>query len=70
MRIMNSISFEESAHKLMSLRISKEERPIICDVLLEAALWSKTYQDYHGLLAQRLSEIDPIFKSWFFDLFI
>ena len=36
MRIMNSISFEESAHKLLSLRLSKEDKPLICDILLEA----------------------------------
>jgi hypothetical protein len=36
MGIMNSISFEESAHKLLSLKLSKEDKTLICDVLLEA----------------------------------
>jgi hypothetical protein len=43
MRIMNSISYEESAHKLLSLKLSKEDKPLIGDVLLEACAWAKVY---------------------------
>lgn len=48
---MNSLSYEESAHKLLSLKLSKEDKPLICDVLLEACLRAKIYQDFYGLLA-------------------
>ncbi len=36
--IINSISHEESAHKLLSLKIDKDEKYLIADIILELCL--------------------------------
>lgn len=38
MIIMNSINFEETAHKLMLLKLNKNEQDIIADVVVETSL--------------------------------
>lgn len=38
MIIMNSINFEETAHKLMLLKLNKNEQDLIADVVLETSL--------------------------------
>lgn len=35
---MNSINFEETAHKLLLLKLNKNEQDIIADVVLETSL--------------------------------
>ena len=51
--IMSSLDFEECAHKLMKLRLQREQFHEIVNMLLECCMQEKSYVKMFGLLAER-----------------
>ena len=42
-RVMNSIDYEEAAHKLLSMRLDSKEKREMCDMVVDCCLENKTY---------------------------
>jgi pre-mRNA-splicing factor CWC22 len=63
--IMNSLDFEEGAHKLMKLRIPRGAEGELCKMLIECCSQEKTYMRYYGLLGQRFCLISSLYQDAF-----
>ena len=68
--IMNSVSFEECAHKLMKLNIGRGHEEELSKMIVDCCVEERTYLKFFGLLAERFCSIDDIYKKHFFRLFI
>lgn len=68
--IMNSIDFEECAHKLMKLNIGRGHEEVLSKMIVDCCVQERTYLKFYGLLAQRFCSIDDIYKKFFFRLFV
>lgn len=68
--IMNSIDFEECAHKLMKLNIGRGHEEVLSKMIIDCCVQERTYLKFYGLLAQRFCNIDDIYKKYFFRLFV
>ena len=68
--IMNSVEFEECAHKLMKLGIGRGHEDELSKMIVDCCVQERTYTKFFGLLAQRFCSIDDIYKKHFFRLFV
>lgn len=68
--IMNSVNFEECAHKLMKHNIGGGHEGELSRMIVDCCMQERTYLKFFGLLAQRFCAIDDVYKKHFFDLFI
>lgn len=68
--IMNSIDFEECAHKLMKLNIGRGHEEVLSKMIVDCCVQERSYNKFYGLLAQRFCNIDDIYKKFFFRLFV
>lgn len=70
MRIMNSVDFEECAHKLLKMGITESQLPEMCNMVVDCCIEERTYLNYYGLLAERLCKVKEDFMKIFFKIFI
>lgn len=68
--IMNSIDFEECAHKLLKMNIGKGHEGELCNMISDCCMQERTYTKFYGLLAERFCMIDAIYKQHFFRIFV
>jgi pre-mRNA-splicing factor CWC22 len=68
--IMNSIDFEECAHKLMKLNIGRGHEEVLSKMIVDCCVQERSYNKFYGLLAQRFCNIDDLYKKFFFRLFV
>jgi pre-mRNA-splicing factor CWC22 len=68
--IMNSIDFEECAHKLMKVNIGRGHEDELSKMILDCCLQERTYLKFYGLLAARFCMINDLYKKHFFRLFV
>lgn len=70
MRIMNSVEFEECAHKLLKMGLTENQLPEMCNMITDCCIEERTYLNYYGLLAERLCKVKEDFMKIFFKIFI
>ena len=68
--IMNSVNFEECAHKLMKLNIGRGHEGELSKMIVDCCVQERTYLKFFGLLAQRFCDLDDMYKRHFFDHFV
>jgi pre-mRNA-splicing factor CWC22 len=68
--IMNSVDFEECAHKLMRLHIGRGHEEVLSKMIVDCCLQDRSYNKFFGLLAQRFCNIDDVYKKFFFRHFV
>eukprot|EP01016_Furgasonia_blochmanni_P014684 TRINITY_DN1777_c0_g1_i11.p2 TRINITY_DN1777_c0_g1~~TRINITY_DN1777_c0_g1_i11.p2 ORF type:complete len:334 (-),score=95.56 TRINITY_DN1777_c0_g1_i11:1457-2458(-) len=68
--IMNSLDFEECAHKILKLNIGEGHEDEVSNMLIECCMQERTYLRFYGLLAQRFCVINEIYKENFYKCFI
>lgn len=51
MRIMNSLEYQEAAHKILSMKPTSSQKKEICTMIVDSCLQNKTYSEFYGLLA-------------------
>ena len=56
--IMSSLSYEETAHKLLKMQPTPQQQPEIVNMILECCSMEKTYLTFYGSLAERFCHID------------
>ncbi|KAJ3188165.1 pre-mRNA-splicing factor cwc22 [Gaertneriomyces sp. JEL0708] len=59
--IMSSLNFEESAHKLMKLKIQPGQEMELVNMVIECCSQERTYVTFYGLLGERFCRIN---KAW------
>jgi pre-mRNA-splicing factor CWC22 len=63
--IMNSLDFEECAHKLLKLKIPRGVESELANMLIECCSQERTYMRYYGLLGQRFCLISSVYQDAF-----
>ena len=63
--IMNSLDFEECAHKLVKLKIPRGAEMELCNMFVECCSQEKTFMRYYGLLGQRFCLLSSLYQDAF-----
>lgn len=63
--IMNSLDFEECAHKLVKLKIPQGAEMELCNMFIECCSQEKTFMRYYGLLGQRFCMLSALYQDAF-----
>ena len=56
--IMSSLSYEETAHKLLKMQPTPQQQPEIVNMIIECASMERMYLSFYGSLAERFCHID------------
>jgi len=68
--IMNSVDFEECAHKLLKLELTMGREDEVCNMITECCMQERTYLRFYGLLSQRFCQLIEIYQQCFFRAFV
>lgn len=68
--IMNSIDFQECAHKLLKMNIGQGHEGELCNMISDCCMQERTYTKFYGLIAERFCLIDEVYKQHFFRIFV
>lgn len=52
--LKNSLTGDEAAHKLLKLRVKKENKSIVANIIVQTCSQEQTYSKYYGLTAEKL----------------
>lgn len=63
LNVMSSVDFEECANKMLKLRIRPGQEVEVANMLIECCMHERSYLRFYGLLAQRFSILNPIYKD-------
>lgn len=63
--IMNSIDFEDCAHKLIKNSVGDGQEQEVVEMFLECCFQERTYLRFYGLLCQRYCDLFPVYKEFF-----
>ncbi len=63
--IMNSIDFEDCAHKMIKNGLGNGQEREVVEMFLECCYQERTYLRFYGLLCQRYCQLFPIYKELF-----
>ena len=69
-RIMNSVKFEEAAHKLLALRLPPNQMTELARMIVDCCAEEKSYSSFYGNLARKLCEAEPRLPPLFFKEFV
>ena len=69
-RIMNSIDFEECAHKLLQMHLPVEQWPEVGNMILDCCIEERVFINYYGLLGERLCKSKEEFMKIFHKAFV
>lgn len=70
LRIMNSIDFEECAHKLLQMRLPSVQLEEMINMIIDCCAEERVYINYYGLLGERLCKSKEDFTKLFHKSFV
>ena len=63
--VMSSVDFEEACHKLMKVNLPAGKEEELCSMVIEMASQERTYSKFYGLIAERFSRLNRLWKELF-----
>ena len=63
--VMSSVDFEEACHKLMKVNLPAGKEEELCSMVIEMSSQERTYSKFYGLIAERFSRINRLWKELF-----
>jgi pre-mRNA-splicing factor CWC22 len=66
---MSSVDFEECAHKLLKLSMREGQEIELCNMITDCCMQERTYMRFFGLLAQRFSLLNEVYRQRFQESF-
>lgn len=69
MTIMNSLSYEECAHKLSKIQLNPGQEIELCNMLIECCSQERTYSKFYGLIGERFCKLRRVWAEAFQDAF-
>lgn len=61
--IMNSLSFDECAHKLLRMPIRPGQEPELCNMIFDCCIMERTYYPFYGQLAERFCRLQRVYEE-------
>ncbi|KAE9418407.1 hypothetical protein Angca_009604 [Angiostrongylus cantonensis] len=63
--IQSSLDFQEAAHKLLKMKVSKELETELCHMLVDCCCQQRTYERFYGLLCERFCRLRKEYQMTF-----
>ncbi|XGW09487.1 hypothetical protein V3C99_011634 [Haemonchus contortus] len=63
--IQSSLDFQEAAHKLLKMHVSKEMEVELCHMLVDCCCQQRTYERFYGLLCERFCRLRKEYQMTF-----
>ncbi|WKX94973.1 hypothetical protein Q1695_011880 [Nippostrongylus brasiliensis] len=63
--IQSSLDFQEAAHKLLKMKVSKELEAELCHMLVDCCCQQRTYERFYGLLCERFCRLRKEYQMTF-----
>ncbi|KJH47876.1 MIF4G domain protein [Dictyocaulus viviparus] len=63
--IQSSLDFQEAAHKLLKMKVSKELEAELCHMLVDCCCQQRTYERFYGLLCERFCRLRKEYQTTF-----
>ena len=70
LNVMSSVDFEECANKMLKLKIRPGQEIEVAHMLIECCMHERSYLRFYGLLAERFSILNPMYKDFLEDEFV
>lgn len=67
--IMSSLSYEESAHKLMGMMLREGQEQELTNMIVECGGQEKTYDKYYGSLAETFCKMNRVWTETYLESF-